>query len=150
MTWQTERSRVLTCKRQLDRKGVKGQMDKIVHFEIPADDIGRAKDFYGSIFGWQLEDMQGMDYTIVRTVTVDEQQMPTEPGAINGGMMKRSTDTPSPVITINVDSIDDALKRVETLGGSIVQPRQEIPGMGAFAYFKDTEGNTLGLWENVA
>jgi uncharacterized protein len=124
-------------------------LDKIVHFEIPADDLARAKEFYNSNFGWQLEDMEGMDYTIVRTVTVDEQQMPTEPGAINGGMMKRSSDTPSPVITINIDSVDDALKRVEAGGGSIIRPRQEIPGMGAFAYFKDTEGNTLGLWENA-
>jgi predicted enzyme related to lactoylglutathione lyase len=124
-------------------------MDKIVHFEIPADDIARAKSFYGSTFGWQLEDMTGdMDYTIVRTVDVDEQQMPREPGAINGGMMKRSADTPAPVITVNVDSIDDSLKKVEAGGGSVVSPRQAIPGMGAFAYFKDTEGNVMGLWEN--
>ena len=125
-------------------------MDKIVHFEIPADDIDRAKTFYGSTFGWQLQDVPEMDYTIVQTVGVDEQQMPAEPGAINGGMMKRSPETPSPVITINVDSIDGALERVESGGGSVVQPRQEIPGMGAFAYFKDTEGNTMGLWENVS
>jgi uncharacterized protein len=125
------------------------EVDKIVHFEIPADDITRAKDFYISSFGWQLDEMEGMDYTIVRTVDVDEQQMPKEPGAINGGMMKRSSDTPSPVITINVDSINDSLKKVEAGGGSVVQPRQEIPGMGAFAYFKDTEGNVMGLWENV-
>jgi predicted enzyme related to lactoylglutathione lyase len=135
------------------RLGDKGRsseaMDKIVHFEIPADDVARAKEFYGSIFGWQLEDMQDMNYTIVRTVAVDEQQMPTEPGAINGGMMKRTSDTSSPVITINVDSIDRALGEVEASGGSVVQPRQEIPGMGAFAYFKDTEGNTMGLWENA-
>jgi uncharacterized protein len=124
-------------------------MDKIVHFEIPADDFARAKEFYGSIFGWELEDMQEMDYTIVRTVPVDDQQLPTEPGAINGGMMKRTSDTPAPVITVNVDAIDDALKKVEAGGGNIVRPRQEIPGMGAFAYFKDTEGNTLGLWENL-
>jgi predicted enzyme related to lactoylglutathione lyase len=124
-------------------------MDKIVHFEIPADDVARAKNFYRSSFGWQLDDMPGgMDYTIVRTVDVDEQQMPKEPGAINGGMMKRSPDTPSPVITINVDSIDDSLKKVEAGGGSVVRPRQAIPGMGAFAYFKDTEGNVMGLWEN--
>lgn len=124
-------------------------MDKIVHFEIPADDIARAKKFYGSAFGWQLDDMQGMDYTSVRTVDVDEQQMPKEPGAINGGMMKRSSDIPSPVITINVDSVEDALKKVEAGGGSTVRPKQEIPDMGAFAYFKDTEGNVLGLWENA-
>jgi predicted enzyme related to lactoylglutathione lyase len=132
----------------VEQEGCK-KMDKIVHFEIPADDLGRAKDFYGSTFGWKLEDMQGMDYTIVRTVDVDDQQMPTERGAINGGMMKRASDTPSPVITINVDSVDDALKRVVASGGSTVRSKQEIPGMGAFAYFKDTEGNTLGLWENV-
>ena len=125
-------------------------MDKVVHFEIPADDVTRAKEFYGSIFGWQLDDMEGMDYTIVRTVDVDEQQMPTESGAINGGMMQRSPDTPSPVLTINVTAVDDALKRIEAAGGSTIRPRQEIPGMGAFAYFRDTEGNVLGLWENLS
>ena len=124
-------------------------MDKVVHFEIPADDISRAKEFYGSIFGWELEEVEGMDYTVIKTVAVNEQQMPTEPGAINGGMMKRSADTSTPVLTINVDSIDDALKKVEEGGGSVVRPRQEIPGMGAFAYFTDVEGNTLGLWENA-
>ena len=125
-------------------------MDKVVHFEIPADDLPRASEFYRSIFGWQLMDMsdQGMDYTIAMTAPVDEQQRPTEPGAINGGMMKRSDDTSSPIITIEVSSIDDAMKRIEDAGGSTVQPRQEIAGMGAFAYFKDSEGNTLGLWEN--
>jgi uncharacterized protein len=124
-------------------------MDRVVHFEIPADDIARAKEFYGSTFGWELNDAEGMDYTIVRTSPVDERQMPTEPGAINGGMMQRTAETPNPVLTINVDSIDDALKRVEAGGGTSVRPRTEIPGMGAFAYFKDTEGNVVGLWENL-
>jgi predicted enzyme related to lactoylglutathione lyase len=106
-------------------------LDKIVHFEIPADDISRAKDFYSLTFGWQLDDMpEGIDYTIIRTVDVDEQQMPKEPGAINGGMMKRSSDTPSPVITINVDAIDDALKKVESGGGSTVLPRTEPSNAG--------------------
>src|SRR5512132_1624147 len=102
--------------------GRRPDVDKLVHFEIPADDVGRAKGFYGSIFGWELQDMEGMDYTIVRTVAVDEQQMPTEPGAINGGMMRRSADTPSPVLTIDVHSIDEALKRIEEAGGSVVRP----------------------------
>ena len=125
-------------------------MDKVVHFEIPTDDLARAKEFYGSIFGWQVQTMEQMDYTIAMTTPVDEQtQMPTEPGGINGGMMKRSADTPSPVLTVGVDSIDDSMKQVEAAGGAVVQPRTEIPGMGAFAYFKDTEGNVLGLWENA-
>jgi uncharacterized protein len=125
-------------------------MEKVVHFEIPADDIARAKEFYGSIFEWGLQDMDMGDgsYTLIRTVSVDEKtQRPTEPGAINGGLMKRTADTPAPVITIDVASIDDAMKKVEAGGGSVVQPRTEIPGMGAFAYFKDTEGNVMGLWE---
>jgi uncharacterized protein len=125
-------------------------MDKIVHFEIPTDDLDRAKAFYGSTFGWDLQTIEDLDYTIVTTTPIDEQtQLPTEPGGINGGMMKRSADTTTPVLTVGVDAVDDALKRVESAGGSVVQPRTEIPGMGAFAYFKDTEGNVLGLWENV-
>jgi predicted enzyme related to lactoylglutathione lyase len=125
-------------------------MRKVVHFEIPANDVERAKQFYGSIFGWQLQEMPEMNYTIVQTTDVDPQtQMPTAPGAINGGMMKRTAETPGPVLTIDVDSIDDALDQVERSGGSVVRARTEIPGMGAFAYFKDPEGNTLGLWENA-
>ena len=126
-------------------------MDKVVHFEIPADDTARAKEFYASIFDWQLTDMDmggGNIYTTLMTVPVDEQsRIPTEPGAINGGLMKRTNDTPTPVVTIDVDGIDDTLKKIEAGGGSIVQPRTEIPGMGAYAYFKDSEGNVLGLWE---
>jgi uncharacterized protein len=125
-------------------------MDKIVHFEIPADDVDRAKEFYGSIFEWELQDYPDMQYTIVMTVPVDEKQMPTQPGAINGGMMKRSNTTPSsPVLTIEVQSIDEALKKIEAGGGDTITPRTPIPGMGAFAYFKDTEGNTLGLFETA-
>ncbi len=126
-------------------------MDKVLHFEIPVDDAGRAKDFYSSVFEWQLNDADmggGNIYTTVVTTPVDQQsQLPTEPGAINGGLMQRTPDTPVPVITIGVDAIDDALKKVESGGGTVVQPRTEIPGMGAYAYFKDSEGNVLGLWE---
>jgi predicted enzyme related to lactoylglutathione lyase len=123
-------------------------MRKVVHFEIPADDEGRAREFYRSVFDWQLQEMPDMQYTLVRTTPVDDKtQLPTEPGAINGGLMKRSDATPAPVLTVDVDSIDDSLKQVESAGGSTVTPRTEIPGVGAFAYFKDSEGNVLGLWE---
>jgi uncharacterized protein len=128
-------------------------MGKVVHFEIPAEDIDRAKNFYGSVFGWQLQTtpMPGGEYTTVVTTPIDEQtQLPTEPGAINGGMMQRTETTPSPVITIDVAAIDDALQQVEASGGSTVTPRTPIPGMGAFAYFKDPEGNVLGLWETTS
>ena len=128
-------------------------MDKVVHFEIPVDDAGRAKEFYRSSFEWDLNDNDmgdGNIYTTLITTPIDQQtQVPTEPGAINGGLMQRTPGTPAPVITIGVDAIDDALKKVEAGGGSVVQPRTEIPNMGAFAYFKDSEGNVLGLWETV-
>ena len=126
-------------------------MRKVVHFEIPADDVERAKRFYGSIFGWEMADMPEMGYTIVNTTPVDEQtQLPSEPGAINGGMYRRSADTPSvPVLMIDVSSVDDALKEIEAAGGRVLSPRTDIPGMGAFAYFTDPEGNALGLWENA-
>ena len=126
-------------------------MDKVVHFEIPADDQARAKEFYSSIFEWEVNDADmggGLVYTTVKTVPTDETMQAKEPGAINGGIMKRSSDTPAPVITIQVGSIDEALKKIEAGGGSTVQPRTEIPNMGAFAYFKDTERNVLGLWES--
>jgi predicted enzyme related to lactoylglutathione lyase len=101
-------------------------MDKVVHFEIPVDDGARAKEFYRSIFDWQLNDVDmggGNIYTTVTTTPVDEQsRVPTEPGAINGGLMQRSPDTPAPVLTIGVDGIDDALKKIEAGGGSVVQP----------------------------
>src|SRR5207342_1780299 len=89
----------------------------------------------------------GVMYTTVGTVETDERMMPKEPGAINGGIMKRSSDTPHPVITVQVDAIDDSLKKIEAGGGSVIQPRTPIPNMGAFAYFKDPEGNVMGLWE---
>jgi uncharacterized protein len=125
-------------------------MSKVVHFEIPADDLDRAKSFYGSVFGWELQTvpMNEGEYTSVKTTEVDEQtQLPIEPGAINGGMFQRAEQLTSPVITIDVDGIDDALKQIEAEGGTTVTPRTAIPGMGAFAYFKDPEGNVLGLWE---
>ena len=127
-------------------------MSKVVHFEIPADDLDRAKNFYGSVFGWELQTMpmEVGEYTSVKTTDVDEQtQVPTEPGAINGGMFVRDERLTTPVITIDVDGIDDALKEIEAGGGSTVTPRTQIPGMGAFAYFKDPEGNVLGLWETT-
>jgi predicted enzyme related to lactoylglutathione lyase len=127
-------------------------MDKVVHFEIPFDDRDRAKGFYGEVFGWELNTMamEGGEYTTATTTPVDmATMMPTEPGGINGGLMDRTSQTPNPVITIGVDGIDDTLKKVEAAGGSTLVPRTAIPNMGAFAYFKDSEGNVMGLWETA-
>ncbi|HEY2803095.1 MAG TPA: VOC family protein [Actinomycetota bacterium] len=125
-------------------------MDKVVHFEIPVDDRERAKSFYSSVFEWNMSDSDmggGQVYTTAQTTNIDDNMRPTEPGAINGGIMDRNPGIGAPVITIGVDSIDDALKKVEASGGSTITPRTEIPNMGAFGYFKDSEGNVMGLWE---
>jgi len=79
-------------------------MDKVVHFEIPVDDAARAREFYGSAFDWDLNEMDmggGNMYTTVTTTPIDEAtRQPTEPGGINGGLMQRTGDTPAPVVTI--------------------------------------------------
>lgn len=126
-------------------------MDKVVHFEIPVDNLERAKKFYKTVFDWQLEDYPEMQYTICRTSAVDEQQMPKEPGAINGGMFKRSAHmkVTTPVFTMAVASIDTTAKKLEKAGGKVVQAKFPVAEMGFAAYFKDPEGNVLGLWENA-
>ncbi|MET4589217.1 VOC family protein [Arthrobacter sp. 754] len=125
-------------------------MGGVVHFEIPADDQERARSFYKDIFGWRIDPMPDMAYNMVITTPMDEATgAPTQPGAINGGMMAREGEITSPVITVDVEDIDATLKTVGERGGSVVMPKNEIPGMGYFAYFKDSEGNILGLWENL-
>jgi uncharacterized protein len=122
-------------------------MSAVVHFEIPADDQERARGFYGAAFDWRLDVMPDQQYTNVMTTPVDEAtRSPREPGAINGGMFERSGDLAHPIITVDVDDIDATLERIVGLGGSVVQGRTAIPGMGYFGYFRDTEGNVLGLW----
>ena len=122
-------------------------MAKVVHFEIPFDDKARAMKFYAEAFDWKLTDMPEMSYVIAQSVAVDEQQQPTEPGAINGGLFQRPKEAPHPAIYVGVDSIDEALKKVKAGGGKVVTPRTPIPGMGAYARVTDTEGNVIGLYE---
>ncbi len=125
-------------------------MGGVVHFEIPADDQERARNFYQEAFGWKINPMPELNYNIVTTTPTDEATgRPNEPGAINGGLMGREGQLTTPVITVDVPDIDAALKTVEQLGGSVVMPKDTIPDMGFFAYFKDTEGNVMGLWENL-
>lgn len=122
----------------------------VVHFEIPAADLDRAREFYRAAFEWDLTPMPEVDYTIVSTTPADETGRPKDPGAINGGMFTRDADRPNPIVTIGVDDVDEALAAVERLGGAVVLPKTEVMGMGFAAYFRDTEGNVLGLWQNAA
>jgi len=122
---------------------------RIVHFEIPADDVERAQAFYREAFGWRITPMPDMNYTIVSTTETDDSGFPKEPGGINGGMMARGEFFQHPVVTVETDDIDNALLTVEKLGGAVVRPKTPVGGMGFAAYFSDSEGNVIGLWENA-
>jgi len=128
------------------------KMNKVVHFEIPADDLGRAKKFYQNTFGWQMQDMPEMEYVIAMTTetTGDNMMMPKEPGAINGGMGKRGDMLMHPSFAISVDNIDEAMQKVKKMGGTLLGKKTEVGKMGFMAYFKDTEGNVLSLWQNAS
>jgi predicted enzyme related to lactoylglutathione lyase len=123
---------------------------RIVHFEVPYDDAERARDFYSSLFGWQLQWLPEMDYTMVSTGPMSEQGVPTEPGFINGGMARREGPVEHPVVVIDVDDIDATLEAVGERGGSTLMGRQPVGDMGFTAYFRDCEGNVMGLWQSAA
>ena len=119
-------------------------MDKVVHFEIPVDDAARAREFYGSAFEWELDeaDMGGGNMYTTVTTTADRRgtRLPTEPGAINGGLMQRTSDTPAPVITIGVTSIDESLKKVDAGGGSTDPAAHRDPGAGRLRVLQGLRG----------
>ncbi len=122
-------------------------MDSVVHFEIPVDKMDRAQKFYKETFGWSINAIAEMGYTLVGTTPANEQGRPTDPGAINGGMLVREEPVKHTVVTINVKSIDDAEKRLQKNGGKMIRKKMPVADMGFAAYFQDTEGNVVGLWE---
>jgi predicted enzyme related to lactoylglutathione lyase len=122
---------------------------EVGHFEIPADNTERARKFYSETFGWKMNQMPDMDYTMVSTGAVDDEGMPKEPGFIGGGIGKRGGPLEHPVVTIIVDDVSAAEKKIEKNGGKIIQRKQKVGdgSMGWVAYFKDSEGNVVGLYE---
>ncbi|HEY0903948.1 MAG TPA: VOC family protein [Marmoricola sp.] len=121
---------------------------RVVHFEIPFDDEERAEQFYREMFGWQITQIPEMHYALVQTGPTDGDGFPTEVGYIGGGMLRRESPTDRPVITIDVADIDAALAKIESLGGMTVLGRQDVGEMGWAAYFRDVEGNLMGLWQS--
>lgn len=114
-------------------------MNRVVHFEMHADDPEEILKFYEKVFGWKSEKWDGPEpYWVITTGDDDE------PG-INGGMMKRVDPAGNVYNTIQVDSIDDTIRKIEDNGGEIVVPKTPIPGIGYLAYFRDAEGNISGI-----
>ncbi|MEC5181180.1 VOC family protein [Arthrobacter sp. CG_A4] len=93
--------------------------------------------------------MPEINYAMMMTTPTDETGMPAEAGSINGGMFVREGELRSPVVVVDVEDIDEALDKIGTLGGSTVQAKQAVMDMGFAAYFRDPEGNVLGLWQNA-
>ncbi len=131
-------------------------MNKVIHFEIPAKDKAKSKAFYSRVFDWKITDtpvqMNGGtgSYTSAMTVSTDQVTMtPTEPGAINGAIIDRQGKMTAPVLTIEVDSIADHIKKVTDAGGKLIEGKQTVENMGHYAYVADPDGNVIGLWEDV-
>jgi predicted enzyme related to lactoylglutathione lyase len=113
---------------------------RVVHFEIPADNPERAIEFYGSLFGWQFQKWDGpMPYWLIDT----------GPGVgINGGLLQKNAPDHPIVNTIDVENLDDMIQRVQAAGGTIVVPKMPVPSVGWLAYFKDLDGNIVGMMQS--
>jgi predicted enzyme related to lactoylglutathione lyase len=121
---------------------------RVVHFEVPFDDADRARSFYREVFDWQIQPVPELNYNMVSTGPMGDQG-PTEPGYIGGGMMARQAPVTTPVITLHVEDIDAAVATIEKHGGSAVGEKMPVGNMGFAAYFTDSEGNLMGLWQNA-
>lgn len=120
---------------------------EVVHFELPAKDLARARKFYQKTFGWKMESVPEMDYTLVQTARVDRKGMPRDPGTINGGMAERGGPLKTTVVTVLVTNIDATVRKVARAGGRLVRKKMSIGPMGFVAYISDTEGNVVGLFQ---
>ncbi len=120
--------------------------NRVIHFEIQADDVHRAKDFYQKVLGWNISQMMtkeqgGMDYWGIDT---------GEGPGINGGLYQRPQEGDKFYLydcTVQVEDLDKAIEAVRANGGTITREKSEIPGVGFFAGAKDTEGNRFGLMQ---
>ena len=124
----------------------------VAHFEIYADDPDKLQQFYTDLFDWKVERMQmpGVDYRWVKTVETDDKGSPTQPGGINGGLIKRPAgyDARAWVNYVNIEALDDALGRAQKLGAKVTKEKSAVPGMGWFAMLLDPEGNPFALWQS--
>jgi uncharacterized protein len=123
-------------------------MNPVVHFEMPYADRERMAKFYQSSFGWRTQMLgQEMGNYVLATTTETDQGGPKTPGAINGGFFQTKPDWPAqhPTIVIAVDDIDASVRQVKAAGGQVLGEPMEIPGVGRYVAFTDTEGNRVSM-----
>lgn len=125
------------------------KMNPVVHFEMPANDRDRMAEFYSKVFGWQTKffGQEMGNYVTVSTAETDENGRPKMAGAINGGFYPIQKDMPAqvPSVVIAVDDIRESMKDVAGAGGKVLGEPMDIPGVGPFVSFIDTEGNRVSL-----
>ncbi|MBN1617082.1 MAG: VOC family protein [Spirochaetales bacterium] len=129
------------------------KMNPVVHFEMPYENGERLVKFYTEAFGWRMQKLgkEMGDYVTAATTETDENNMIKKPGAINGGFFPKKPDEPAqhPSVVIAVDNIQEAMKEVIDAGGKILGGPVEIPGIGQYVSFIDTEGNHVSLLEAI-
>jgi uncharacterized protein len=123
-------------------------MNSVVHFEMPYGDRDRVARFYESVFGWQTQKLgEDMGNYVMATTTESGAEGPKKPGAINGGFFERKADWPDqhPSVVIAVDDIDGSMKKITKAGGKVLGDPMDIPGVGRYVSFTDTEGNRVSI-----
>jgi len=121
----------------------------VVHFEMPTKDKKRVAEFYTKAFGWDMKllgpDMG--DYVLAGTSDTDENRMVKAPGTINGGFFEYKDDelNRAPHLVISVDNLEESMKAVEAAGGKVVGEQMDIPGIGRYCSFRDSEDNIVGM-----
>jgi predicted enzyme related to lactoylglutathione lyase len=118
--------------------------NRIVHFEIPADQPEALTAFYGELFGWKFQKlpMPGPEYWLCDTGS--------EGPGINGGIMQRKHPQQPWMNYVDVASIDAAIEKATKLGAKVALPKTPVPGVGAYAAIIDPQGNICGLWERTS
>jgi hypothetical protein len=127
-------------------------MNSVVHFEMPYDDQVRMTRFYEQAFGWQTQALgEEMGNYVLATTTETGESGPKKPGAINGGFFPKKPDWPAqhPSLVIAVDNVNESIEKVRHAGGTVLGEPMEIPGVGKYVSFIDTEGNRVSMLQPV-
>jgi predicted enzyme related to lactoylglutathione lyase len=123
-------------------------VNPVVHFELPYDDRERIVRFYQAAFDWKLQHLgPEMGHYVLATTAEDDVNADAPAGAINGGFFPRQTELPAqhPSIVIGVRDIREAMQRIGKAGGRVLGEPMDIPGVGAYVAFFDTEGSRLSV-----
>lgn len=123
--------------------------DPVVHFEMPVRNRKRVSKFYSTAFGWSMIE-SGAEmghYIMAHTGETDKNGMPQKPGFINGGFYTEDPKVPAPYpsVVIAVKNIEDSMKKIKKAGGKILGKPMDIPGVGKYVSFTDTEGNRVSI-----